>query len=164
MGLVAAIFIIMAGAIYIGWQYHNEDTGMILFIAIFALFFCLSYYVARNLVPEWLFGLADDGHPFKAFIYGVLFYSAFFGFWIWFIFFYPDKALERDMKRSSKIWEEVMKLPEPSQKTLLRYRAKLGLPTLPKDDKVMNKAALDAWRNAQYNIRYKKKYRFRPFF
>ena len=156
MGLVAAIFWIIAGIGYLGKQYNEENPGAIGAIAILCAIVCTVVRIIDG-AATWAGELKYNGHPVASFvIMALLFIGIVVLTILWIVL--PRKAWSKDIDDSAKIWEEVMALPEPDIDTLLRYRDKLGLPRVPRKDITMNRAALDAWRKEQYNIRYKERH------
>lgn len=156
MGLVSAIFTIIAGLIYVSYQYHKDTAGGCLSIVLLWAAILPPWYIMANTLPEWIAVLnVKRGQPGLAVLVGIIGYGAIAAWYAYVFYFGPKKWEVDELTKSSDIWKEVMSLPEPSIDTLITYRAKLGLPTYPRDDKVKNKAALEAWRRDQYNIRYK---------
>ena len=155
MGLASAILIIVAGLIYVVAKYEQEHGGTILFVLVIGGGTWLSIYVIPAVLAE-----IQYRHRVFGTILIVLYFIVFIAGWIYLIFFAPKKWGQEEMTDEMEIWKEVNALPEPTEEELLQYRAKLGLPTYPRDSKMYNSAARDAWRREQYNIRYKERHKF----
>jgi len=70
-----------------------------------------------------------------------------------------DKLLAKSTHESMKIWEEVYKLPLPDEETIKQYKLANKIPLYPENVKAYNDAAIQAWRNDEYNKRFKEKHK-----
>lgn len=149
MEMVFALFIILAGGAYLLKQIHNESRGLISGILI--VFVCFS-------IPVLLVKVAGEINNDLGIILGILLVCAILGGGLYAII-NNDKLLADSTKESMEIWDEVYKLPLPDEKTIKQYKLANKIPLYPEDVKAYNDAAIQAWRNNEYNKRFKEKHK-----
>lgn len=149
MEMVFALFIILAGGAFLLKQFHNERRGLIACIII--VFVCFS-------IPVLLVKVAGEIDSDIGIILGMLLIGAILGGGVYAII-NNDKLLAKSTHESMKIWEEVYKLPLPDEETIKQYKLANKIPLYPENVKAYNDAAIQAWRNDEYNKRFKEKHK-----
>lgn len=149
MEMVFALFIILAGGAYLLKQFHNERRGLI--ACIFIVFVCFG-------IPVLLVKFAGEINSDLGIILGMLLVGAILFGGIYAIV-NNDKLLEKSTQESMKIWEEVYKLPLPEEEVIKQYKLAIKIPLYPENVKAYNDAAIQAWRNDEYNKRFKEKHK-----
>lgn len=150
---LSSIFIILAGIIYVLWQVHKESKGLIsafLVIAVPIVCFCFG--------TKWLFEWLGDVLDYETLILvAVLYFLIYIGAFIYFVARVVPNMGKKAIKEYGEIWNEISKMPQPTQEDLLERRKALGLPLWPVDSEHYNGIAYNDWRTEQYNKKLKER-------
>lgn len=149
MDLAYGVLIIIAGIVYVMWQYHKEYNGGITAAIMMVLFLCVP-------LAFWRWILYDVNLTV-----GVIGLLTHLGVLCWFMFGpITKKWAEQELVESTKIWQEVYALPLPDKDVLKKFKIANKIPLYPEDSEAFNSAAIKCWRVSEYNKRYTKNHKF----
>ena len=151
---------VLAGIIYIAWQYHKERPGGLTMILISVL----AVFIAVVIIPYIITCVITDINLELGVVLFVAYIAGLISLFTYVIFIGRDKWLRENVEEPTKIWEEVNALPDPGIEVLLSYRESLGLPKSPINNDFYNAAAMNAWRRNEFNKRVKEKHKIVAYY
>ena len=149
-----SILIVVAGVVYIAYQYERESPGALVAIAVM-LAIVLIPLAAMDSIVNYVSSQNSQAAVIVAFILGLII----LGLLWYFMCIAPKRYKVEVSKEYAEIVSEVEKLPKPTAEELEAVKLRHNIPIVPPNYTTYNDAALREWWKEEYNKRMKERHK-----
>jgi len=152
--MVFSILIVVAGVVYIAYQYEKEAPGALGAIAVM-LALGLIPLAAMDSIVSYVASQDSQAAIIVAFIIGLIIV----GLLWYFCCIAPKRYTKEVSKEYGDIVSEIEKLPKPTAEELEAVKLRNHIPIVPPNYTPYNDAALSAWWREEFNKRMKERHK-----